>query len=216
MLTSDLTITREMEYIFRHLTSQIALPRMRKLLVAPFNLQRAMLRHINAAKRAGKLGKKVKIIVKMNSLTDEILVNALIGAAQVGVEIDLIVRGACILPVDAPGVDGRIRVRSIVGRFLEHTRIFYFEINNVRRMWLSSADWMNRNMIRRIEIAWPITDVQMQTRIMQECVTPYLNDSEDAWLLASGGEYQALNAHGLHGTRGISAQKSLIKRYSVN
>lgn len=216
MLTSDLTITREMEYVFRHLTSQIALPSMRKLLVAPLTLQRAMLRHINAAKRAGKLGKKAKIIVKMNSLTDEILVNALIGAAQVGVEIDLIVRGACILPVDAPGVEGRIHVRSIVGRFLEHTRIFYFEINGASRMWLSSADWMSRNMIRRIEIAWPITDAQMQTRIMQECVTPYLNDSEDAWLLASGGEYQALNAHGLHGTRGISAQKSLIKRYSVN
>ena len=216
MLTSDLTITREMEYIFRHLTSQIALPRMRKLLVAPLTLQRAMLRHINAAKRACVLGKKAKIIVKMNSLTDEILVNALIGAAQVGVEIDLIVRGACILPVDAPGVDGRIRVRSIVGRFLEHTRIFYFEINGVSRMWLSSADWMSRNMIRRIEIAWPITSVQMQTRIMQECVTPYLNDSEDAWLLASGGEYQALNAHGLHGAHGKSAQKTLIERYSVN
>lgn len=216
MLTSDLTITREMEYIFRHLTGQIALPPMRKLLVAPFKLQRAMLRHVNAAKRACMLGKKAKIIVKMNSLTDEVLVNALIGAAQVGVEIDLIVRGACILPVDAPGIDGRIRVRSIVGRFLEHTRIFYFEINGASRMWLSSADWMSRNMIRRIEIAWPITDAQMQTRIMQECVAPYLNDTEDAWLLASGGEYQALNAHGLHGARGISAQKSLIKRYSVN
>ena len=216
MLTSDLTITREMEYMFRHLTSQIALPTMRKLLVAPFNLQRAMLRHINAAKRACMQGKNAKIIVKMNSLTDEVLVNALIGAAQVGVEIDLIVRGACILPVDAPGVDGRIRVRSIVGRFLEHTRIFYFEINSISRMWLSSADWMSRNMIRRIEIAWPITDAQMQSRIMQECVVPYLNDTEDAWLLGSGGEYQAINAHGLHGAHGKSAQKSLIKRYSVN
>jgi polyphosphate kinase len=214
MLTSDLTLTREVEYVFRHLTSQIALPNMRKLLVAPFNLQRAMLRHINAAKRASMQGNSAKIIVKMNSLTDEILVNALICAAQVGVEIDLIVRGACILPVDAPGVGGRIRVRSIVGRFLEHSRIFQFEINGVRRMWLSSADWMSRNMIRRIEIAWPITDVQMQTRIMQECVEPYLNDTEDAWMLANGGEYQALNAQGFHGAHGKSAQKTLIKRYS--
>ena len=211
MLTSDLTITREMEYVFRHLTSQIALPSMRKLLVAPFNLQRAMLRHINAAKRASALGKKAKIIVKMNSLTDEVLVSALISAAQAGVDIDLIVRGACILPVDALGVDGRIRVRSIVGRFLEHSRIFYFEINGVSRMWLSSADWMSRNMIRRIEIAWPITDSAMQTRIMQECVEPYLSDTADAWILAGGGVYQALSAHHHHGK---SAQKMLIDRYS--
>lgn len=212
MLTSDLTITREMEYVFRHLTSQIALPSMRKLLVAPFNLQRAMLRQINAAKRACVLGKKAKIIVKMNSLTDEVLVGALISAAEVGVEIDLIVRGACILPVDALGVHGRIRVRSIVGRFLEHSRIFYFEIDGVSRMWLSSADWMSRNMIRRIEIAWPITDAQMQTRIMQECVAPYLSDTEDAWILAGGGEYQALCAHNNHGK---SAQKTLIEHYST-
>ena len=214
MLTSDLTLTREVEYVFRHLTSQIALPSMRKLLVAPFNLQHAMLRHINATKRACMKGKSTKIIVKMNSLTDEILVNALICAAQVGVEIDLIVRGACILPVDALGVNGRIRVRSIVGRFLEHSRIFYFEIDGSSRMWLSSADWMSRNMIRRIEIAWPITDAQMQTRIMQECLAPYLNDTEDAWMLGNGGEYQALNAQDFHGVHGKSAQKTLIKRYS--
>ena len=225
MLTSDLTITREMEYVFRHLTSQIALPPMRQLLVAPFTLQRAMLRHINAAKRACMLGKKAKIIVKMNSLTDEILVSALISAAQAGVEIDLIVRGACILPVDAPDVQGRIRVRSIVGRFLEHSRIFYFEINGASRMWLSSADWMSRNMIRRIEIAWPITDAAMQTRIMQECVEPYLSDTEDAWVLAADGVYKPLNKHGTHetssretsthktSTHAKSAQKALIQLY---
>jgi polyphosphate kinase len=213
MLTADLTLTREVGYIFRHLTSQITLPPMRKLLVAPFNLQRAMLRQINAAKRACALGKQAKIIVKMNSLTDEVLVSALISAAQAGVEIDLIVRGACILPVDAPGVAGRIRVRSIIGRFLEHSRIFYFEINGATRIWLSSADWMSRNMIRRIEIAWPILDVQMRTRIMQECIEPYLTDIEDAWLLAAGGEYQPLRAYTAHSK---SAQKTLIKQYSTD
>ena len=175
-----------------------------------------MLRHINAAKRACVLSKKAKIIVKMNSLTDEVLVDALISAAEAGVEIDLIVRGACILPVSAPGVNGKIRVRSIVGRFLEHTRIFYFEIDGKSRMWLSSADWMSRNMIRRIEIAWPITDAAMQARIMQECILPQLSDSEDAWELTAGGEYQALSARNLHGGHGKSAQKILIKRYSVN
>jgi polyphosphate kinase len=218
MLTADLTLTREVEYIFRHLTSQIALPAMRKLLVAPFNLHRAMLRQIAAAKHACALGKQAKIIAKMNSLTDDVLVNALISAAQQGVEIDLIVRGACILPVDVAGVNGRIRVRSIVGRFLEHSRIFYFEIENAKgafskRMWLSSADWMSRNMIRRIEIAWPIVGADMQTRIMQECVMPYLADSEDAWILAAGGEYLPLKASSTHSK---SAQKMLIKSYSTD
>jgi polyphosphate kinase len=211
MLTSDTVLTREMEYIFRHLVSQTALPPMRKLLVAPFNLQRAMLRNIYAAKRACLLGGSAKIIAKMNSLTDEVLVGALIEAARKGVQIDLIVRGACILPLDAAGLEDRIRVRSIVGRFLEHSRVFYFEINQSKKMWLSSADWMSRNMLRRIEIAWPITSLQMQARIMQECVAPYLNDTKDAWLLIQSGEYTSLNQT-LNKVK-ISAQETLIQQY---
>ena len=213
MLTSDATITREVEYVFRHLTSQTALPPMRKLLVAPFNLQRAMLRNIYAAKSACQQGGSAKIIAKMNSLTDEVLVAALIEAARKGVQIDLIIRGACILPLDADGLQGNIHVRSIVGRFLEHSRVFYFEINDVKKMWLSSADWMSRNMLRRIEIAWPITDAAMQARIMQECITPYLNDTEDAWLLGQGGEYQrASQVTSVKNT--FSAQKGLINQYA--
>ena len=211
MLTSDAVLTREIDYIFRHLVSQAALPPMRKLLVAPFNLQRAMLRNINAAKRACLLGGSAKIIAKMNSLTDEVLVSALIEAARKGVQIDLIIRGACILSLSADGLQGNIRVRSIVGRFLEHSRVFYFEINQVKKMWLSSADWMSRNMLRRIEIAWPITSLKMQARIMQECVTPYLNDTKDAWLLAQNGEYTQLD-HRLNKDK-ISAQQALIKQY---
>jgi polyphosphate kinase len=216
MFTSDITITREVEYVFRHLTSQVALPRMQKLLVAPFNLQTAMLRQINAAKRACETGGNAKIIAKMNSLTDEVLVKALIGAAQKGVQIDLIVRGACILPIDAPSIEGRVRVRSIVGRFLEHSRVFYFETNGTSRMWLSSADWMSRNMIRRIEIAWPIIDAEMQKRIMQECIAPYLADTEDAWLLAGGGKYLSVSKTMTNSTLSRSAQKILIKRYSLD
>lgn len=212
MLTCDTVLTREVEYIFRHLTSQTALPRMRQLLVAPFTLQRAMLRHIVAAKRACEQGGHAKIIAKMNSLTDEVLVNTLIEAARKGVEVDLIVRGACILPLNAPGIEGRIRIRSIVGRFLEHSRVFYFEINTEHHMWLSSADWMSRNMLRRIEIAWPITCPQMQTRIMQECVMPYLNDTEDAWLLVQNGEYSA--SQHLNKAK-VSAQKMLIEQYEA-
>jgi len=224
MLTSNLTLTREIEYVFRHLTSQIALPRMQQLLVAPFNLQATMLRQIAAARRACVLGGKAKIVAKMNSLTDNVLVKALISAAQQGVTIDLIIRGACILPINVAGVDGRIRVRSIVGRFLEHSRIFYFEIDGVngkssKRMWLSSADWMSRNMMRRVEIAWPILDAQMQTRVMQECLLPYLDDTEDAWVLTESGQYKQLFAENnieLNGvtSKKISTQKNHIKTYT--
>ena len=217
MLTKDSTLTREMEYVFRHLTSQLPLPRMRKLLVAPFNLQAAMLRQIAAAKRACLLGGSAQIIAKMNSLTDEVLVKALMLAAQAGVEIDLIIRGACILPVDAAMLHNRIRVRSIVGRFLEHSRVFYFtyESNgvNTQKMWLSSADWMSRNMNRRIEIAWPIENMQSQQRIMQDCLMPYLADTEDVWLQVADGVYQQPKPTK---TQAISAQKILIRRYEAN
>ncbi|MES2500399.1 MAG: polyphosphate kinase 1 [Pseudomonadota bacterium] len=219
MLTSSLTLTRELEYVFRHLTSQIALPRMRQLLVAPFNLQAAMLRKISAAKRSCILGGQAKIIAKMNSLTDVVLVKALISAAQQGVTIDLIVRGACILPIDAPGVNGRIHIRSIVGRFLEHSRIFYFEINPVignqlKYMWLSSADWMSRNMIRRVEIAWPILGSEMQARVMQECLLPYLEDTEDAWVLTENDTYQQLDMQNISHSKRLSTQKKLIQTYT--
>lgn len=216
MLTSNSALTREVEYVFRHLTSQLPLPRMRKLLVAPFNLQAAMLRHIAAAKRACASSGKAQIIAKMNSLTDEVLVKALMSAAQAGVEIDLIIRGACILPVDAVMLHQRIRVRSIVGRFLEHSRVFYFayESNGAKtqKMWLSSADWMSRNMNRRIEIAWPIENSQSQERIMQDCLMPYLADTEDVWLQGENGVYRQPTPTK---TTTISAQKLLIKRYGA-
>jgi polyphosphate kinase len=228
MLTSNMELTRELEYVFRHLTSQIALPRMSQLLVAPFNLQGTMLRHINTAKRAVMAGEQARIIAKMNSLTDEVLVRALIEAAKQGVEIDLIVRGACILPIDANGVDGRIRVRSIVGRFLEHSRVFYFETTKKdgvknNKMWLSSADWMSRNMLRRIEIAWPIKDKAMQQRIMQECLMPYLADTEDAWEQVPEGQYQRVCQQASYSKSSLSktgllkqsAQNQLIARYSA-
>lgn len=189
MLTADPQITRDMEYLFRHIASQIKLPRMQKLLVAPFNLHRQMLAKIRTTELAAKAGKSARIILKMNALTDLALVQGLVNAGRAGVEIDLIIRGACILPIDAPGLDGRIRVRSIVGRLLEHSRVFYFKVDEVENMWLSSADWMNRNMMRRIEIAWPIIDVNNRARILQECCLMYLDDNKDAWLLNADGTY---------------------------
>ena len=215
MLTSDATITREMEYVFRHLTSELPLPRMQQLLVAPFTLQTSMLAQIKKAQLAASRGQPAKIIAKMNSLTDETLVLALIAAAKKGVEIDLIVRGACILPVELPELGGRIRVRSIVGRLLEHSRVFYFNIAEDVNIWLSSADWMSRNMLRRVEVAWPIHDVSMQKRIIDDLLTPYLQDNVDAWVLGAKGEYlpvqKAQAATAQHHL--VSCQAMLLKKH---
>ncbi len=189
MLTADATITREVDAVFRHLTSELPLPRLRQLLVAPFTLQATMLRHIKKAQNAAHKGGSAHLILKMNALTDERLIFALISAAKSGVEIDLIVRGACILPVELPTLNGRIRVRSIVGRLLEHSRIFYFNIDGKINLWLSSADWMSRNMIRRVELAWPISDVDVQDKIVHEYLQPYLDDNVDAWALREDGQY---------------------------
>lgn len=214
MLTANELITRDMEHLFRHIASQVKLPRLNKLLVAPFNLHRQMLTKLRAAEAAAKLGKPVRIILKMNALTDEMLVKALVKAGRAGVEIDLIVRGACILPVDAKGLDGRIRVRSIIGRLLEHSRVFYFQIGDEEYMWLSSADWMNRNMMRRVEIAWPIEDAKLRMRILQECCQAYLDDNFDAWLLQADGSYQLAAEMTQNKTNLFSAQQYLMQKYS--
>jgi len=218
MLTADVQITRDMEYLFRHIASQIKLPRLQKLLVAPFNLHRHMLAKIRSAELAAKAGKSARIILKMNALTDLALVQALVNAGRAGVEIDIILRGASILPIDAPGLDGRIRIRSIIGRFLEHSRVFYFKIAEAENMWLSSADWMNRNMMRRVEIAWPIVDSKNRDRLLEECCLMYLKDNVDAWILNSDGTY-SLN-HNLSNTKvklgqelNFSAQQQLLKKY---
>lgn len=215
MLTACPKITRDMEYLFRHIASQVKLPRLQKLLVAPFNLHRQMLSKIKSAELAAKAGKQAHIILKMNALTDEALVVALVKAGRAGVNIDLIIRGACILPVDAPGLEGRIRVRSIIGRLLEHSRVFYFNVQDVEQMWLSSADWMNRNMMRRVEIAWPIVDAENRARILQECCQLSLDDTQDAWQLLAGGVYQpvASLARKNH-EHAFSAQRTLIQQYA--
>ncbi len=214
MLTANEQMTRDMEHLFRHIASQVKLPRLNKLLVAPFNLHRQMLGKLRAAEAAAKLGKPVRIILKMNALTDEMLVKALVKAGRAGVEIDLIVRGACILPVDAKGLDGRIRVRSVIGRLLEHSRVFYFQIGDEEYMWLSSADWMNRNMMRRVEIAWPIIDPKHRMRILQECCQVYLDDNFDAWLLQADGSYQLAADMMVNKANLFSAQQHLMQKYS--
>ena len=208
-LTADEKTTAEMDHVFNHLASQNRLPRMRRLLVAPFYLHRRTLEKIEAVGLAASQGRGGRIVAKMNSLTDEALVRALVLAGQRGAQIDLIVRGACILPAQVPGLTDNIRVRSVIGRFLEHSRVFYFRCGDEVDLYLSSADWMNRNMLRRVEVAWPVTDPELRQRIIDECLVAYLHDDRDAWDLQVDGTYVRANAPG----QGTGVQDALMQRY---
>ncbi len=217
-LTADEPLTHDLDQVFLHLASQNRLPKLNKVLIAPFHLHKAMIDAIDAAAVQAAKGVPARIIVKMNALTDEPLARALAHASQQGVEIDLIVRGACILPAQLPGVSDRVRVRSVIGRFLEHSRVFYFRVGEQEALWLSSADWMNRNMLRRVELAWPVSDPALRQRIMDECLSAYLHDTRDAWLLQPDGQYvRALAGTNAKG-RAVpmhSAQASLMLRYGT-
>ncbi|OSZ75562.1 polyphosphate kinase 1 [Hydrogenophaga sp. IBVHS1] len=215
-LTADDALTADLEQIFLHLASQNRLPKLNKALIAPFHLHKAMLDKVEAAGVAAKAGKDARIILKMNALTDEPMARALALASQQGVKIDLIVRGACILPAQVPGVTDNVRIRSVIGRLLEHSRVFYFRTGDDEELWLSSADWMNRNMLRRIELAWPVTDASLRHRIMDECLSAYLHDTKDAWLLQADGRYVPAGQQGGGRQRAAtlhSAQASLMARY---
>ena len=210
-LTADPEITQDMDHLFGHLASQSRLPKMKRLLVAPFHLQAEMLRRIAAVGEAAARGALGRIVIKMNALTDLPLIDALLEAGQKGAKIDLIVRGACMLPAQVAGLSENIRVRSLIGRFLEHSRVFYFCADQDESLYLSSADWMSRNMTRRIELAWPVTDPVLRQRIIDECLVAYLHDGLDAWDLASDGQYHRVGLH----TPGHGAQNALMQRYGT-
>ena len=212
LLTADPRLTADMQAMFVHLTGQSRLPKLRELWSAPFDLHRNLLARLSGLAAQASQGTACRLVVKMNALTDQALAQALIDAARAGVQIDLIVRGACILPAQVPGAEGRIRVRSVIGRFLEHTRVFYFVAGDEKALYLSSADWMNRNMMRRIELAWPVHDLALRDRIVDECLNNYLADNVDAWLLMPDGSYQRTHADAQHPPRG--AQASLMHRHA--
>jgi polyphosphate kinase len=212
-LTAEPQLTADMDQVFVHMASQSRLPKLNHLWLAPFQLQRKLIEKIDALGEAALAGKDTRIVAKMNALTDEALMLALAKAGQRGVKIDLIVRGACMLPAQVPGVTDNIRVRSVIGRFLEHSRVFYFRCADDETLLLSSADWMNRNMLRRIELAWPVTDPAIRQRIIDECLVAYLHDGCDAWDLQADGSYHRLGAS--EKSRGPGAQAALMARYTA-
>ena len=208
-LTADTRLTSEMDAVFSHLASHNRLPRLKHLWMAPFHLHRRMVEKIAHLAEGARQGVPGRIVAKMNALTDVALIEALVSAGQAGVQIDLIVRGACMLPAQVPGVTDNIRVRSIIGRFLEHSRVFYFATGEEQDLYLSSADWMNRNMMRRVELAWPVYDPELRQRLIDECLVAYLCDDRDAWLLGPDGNYTRSGK----GAAGHGAQDALMGRY---
>lgn len=143
-----------------------------------------------ARKKTSKgIANKGRIIAKMNSLVEPDVINALYVASQAGVKIDLIVRGVCVLRPGVPGLSDNIRVRSIVGRFLEHTRVMFFGNGGEPIVMLSSADWMERNFFRRIELCFPIDDHKLRKRVVEEGLLPYLADNAEAWEMDADGVY---------------------------
>jgi polyphosphate kinase len=210
-MTADLELTADVEAVFRQLTGQVELGALHQLLTGPFALQAAMLAHLKAVAQAARDGRPARVVVKCNALTDPVLMAALVEAGKAGARIDLIIRGACMLPPRVPELTENIRVCSVVGRFLEHTRVFYFrwgDSDDEEAIYLSSADWMSRNMLRRVEVAWPLRDAALRQRVIDECLVPYLHDARDAWVLHSDGSWHSVAAPG-----GVGAQPALMNLY---
>jgi polyphosphate kinase len=196
------------------LTSLTKPKKLHHLWLAPFALQKELIKAIQNEAKIARSGRPAGIIAKMNALLDESVIRALYAASADGVKIDLIVRGACALRPGVPGLSDNIRVRSIVGRFLEHSRIFYFRNDLAHDVYLASADWMNRNLFRRIEVAFPVLDQSLKKRVIAEGLSPYLKDNADAWELEPSGIYRKRKPQGKRGP--FSAQQYLMQTLGNN
>lgn len=207
LLTAHPALTAEVNEVFIHLTSLTKPKKLSHLWLAPFDLQKQIIKAIRNEAAIARQGRPARIIAKMNGLLDESVIHALYAASSDGVKIDLIVRGACALRPGVPGLSENIRVRSIVGRFLEHSRIYYFRNDLAHDVYLGSADWMNRNLFRRVEVAFPVLDRVLKKRVISEGLNPYLKDNANAWELHPDGSYQRRKPRGK--LRAFSAQHHL-------
>ncbi|MRW86600.1 polyphosphate kinase 1 [Pseudoduganella sp. FT26W] len=209
LLTCHAGLAQEVNEVFIHLTSLTKPHRLNHLWLAPFALQNEIIKAIRNEARIARAGRPGRIIVKINALVDESVIRALYAASKDGVKIDLIVRGACTLKPGVPGLSENIKVRSIIGRFLEHSRIYYFRNDLAHDTYLASADWMSRNLFRRIEVAFPILDKALKRRVLAEGLNPYLKDNMNAWELEPDGHYQRRKARGKQTS--FSAQQHLME-----
>lgn len=189
LFTADAAICKDVHAVFLQLTSLGKVSKLKHLLQSPFTFAKAMHAKIERETEYASKGKPARIIAKMNGLVEPDIIRALYRASQAGVQIDLIVRGMCSLRPGVPGLSDNIRVRSIIGRFLEHHRVMYFHNAGEPDLYLSSADWMERNLFRRVEVAFPVLDKKLRERIIEQ-LHSYLADTAQSWLLQADGSYR--------------------------
>jgi polyphosphate kinase len=190
LLTADEAITADVNSLFTQITGLGKAGKLKRLWQSPFTLHSEVIAAINREAELAAAGKPAAIIAKMNALLEPQVIAALYAASQAGVKIELIIRGVCALRPGIAGLSDNIRVRSVVGRFLEHTRIFYFRNGGDEQVYLSSADWMDRNFFRRIETGFPILNPKLKKRVITEGLKPYLRDNVQAWDMQSDGSYR--------------------------
>ena len=209
LLTANEDLCQDVHKIFLELTGMGKPARLKQLKHSPFTLHKSILDLIEYETEQALAGKPARIIAKLNSLTEVQIMQALYRASMAGVQIDLVIRGMCCLRPGIPGLSENIRVRSIIGRFLEHTRIYYFHHSGEELITLSSADWMERNLFNRVETCFPITDEKLKARVLEEGLDIYLRDNAQAWLLQPDGTYQRASCHP---DNVIAAQHWLLER----
>lgn len=210
LLTAHPIITADTQIIFQQLTGLGKTIKLKELCHSPFTLQKNLLQLIEHCRIAASNGQEAEIMIKVNGLTDLTMIQALYSASQAGVKISLIVRGVCCLRPGIRGISENIRVISIVGRFLEHHRVYYFHYGEQKQYYCSSADLMERNLYNRIEVLFPILNEACRKRIKNEIFKNYLKDNRDAWEMKSNGTYRPMR-NGTH-----SAQETLLQLYNGN
>lgn len=210
LITADPGIGADVHQIFQQLSGLAPVVQLQRLLQSPFTLHTGMLERIAREAANARAGKPARIIAKMNALNEPRVIRALYEASQAGVQIDLIVRGACTLRPGVPGISENIRVRSIVGQFLEHHRVYWFANDGQPELFCASADWLERNLLRRVETCFPILDETLAQRVKAETLDNYLADNQNAWELQANGEYRRVEVP--ENVAPYSAQAALLEK----
>ena len=192
LITADPDIGSDVHLLFQQLSGLAPSTRLKRLLHSPFTLHPGLIKKIEREAKLARAGKPARIIAKINAINEPRIIRALYAASQAGVRIDLIVRGACALRPGVPGISDNIRVRSIVGRFLEHSRLYWFGNDGAPELYCASADWLERNLLHRVETCFPILDKDLAARVFKEGLQNYLDDNCNAWELQADGHYVKL------------------------
>lgn len=209
LMSADPELGEDMNRTFQMLTGLGKAAQLSKFLVAPFTLHKTMLELIDFEIEEAKAGRPARVAAKLNSLSEKRVIEKLYEASKAGVQIDLVIRGVCCLRPGIPGLSENIRVRSIIGRFLEHSRVYYFFSAGQHKLYCSSADWMTRNLIRRVEVAFPVTDPKLKERVIEESLTLGMADNLQAWELSQTGTYERVE---VGENEALMSQAELLRR----